>query len=235
LQLLQSPAVREKLVAKALDNRSDLKAQRLRHQISEAQLTKAKQDLLPQLDLTLVVGRNAQELGDGFGNYTGSVRGDLRGNDATGILKLTYPIGNTSAKGALDAASLEQQTSTITTDDKARTISVQVDTDASTVLRWLQEVDKASQAVDHYSPAIKNAERAEDKLLDNPGTIFNLMDLEDKYTEAFLNQLASWQELGKAIAQLRFQTGTLIKPVGDSEDQWELEALTTIPGIDGNP
>ena len=225
-QLEQQP-MEDKWVATAIERRLDVQAQKLRQQASAIQLAKARQDLQPQLDLGLNLGYNGQELGNDFNNYFDSLAGDERGTTTSATLTLSYPLGNNIAKGSLDIADVTHQSAVITTNNQIRTTSVQVGVDAGIVMRRLQESVEAKKAVESYFPAYEQSYR---RLLESPSTLFVLIDVEEKLTEAFVNQVNTLQELGKAIAKLRFETGTILVP-GD-EENLILANMTTLPNME---
>jgi outer membrane protein TolC len=232
LARLEQQPMQDKWVTKALEKRLDIRAAKLKQEASAVKLAKARQDVLPQLDFGLNAGRNAIELGDGYNRYVDALSSDTRGTDVGVSLTFVYPLGNNLAKGQRDLANATHNINVITTNDLMRTISVQVGVDAGALMRRLKEAVEALQAVKLYGIALeKSYSKSRDSLLDDPNTIFNLMDLDEKLTEASNNLVNSLQELAKAIAQLRFQTGTLL--IGGSMDTEKLELgeLSKIPGM----
>ena len=231
LAALKQQPMLEKWTADALEKRLDLQAAKLRLEADSAKLAKARRDMLPTLDLGFNLGRNAVELGDGFEPYVDSLTAEARGTSAGATLTLRYPLGNHIAKGSRDLANASYQTNLIRTNDLSRQISVQVGVDGGMLMRRLQEAVAADRGVQSYIPALDiQYKQASRNLLENPLVMFDLLDLEDKLTEALNNQMDSILELAKSIAQLRHNTGTLIT-VNGSEKGITLNDMTSLPGM----
>jgi hypothetical protein len=108
---------------------------------------------------------------------------------------------------------------------------VQVGVNGGMLMRRLEEAVAAEQGVQSYIPALEiQYKQASRNLLENPLVLFDLLDLEDKLTEALNNQMDSLLELAKSIAQLRHNTGTLIT-VNESEKGITLNDMTSLPGM----
>jgi outer membrane protein len=232
LRRLQAQPMKEQWVQQALQNRFDIQAQQLRLQTSANGLAKARQDLLPQLDLSLSYTDSGEELGDQFSNYFGPITNDPRGRTTGATLTLTYPLGNNAAKGSLDAANVNYKNAVITTDNQSRTVSLQVDADEGKLMSRLQEVDKNRQTLKAYEESLTDYYQSINSLAENPSTLFDLIDLERDFSQATNEHLESLLALAKAVAQLRFQTGTLLVQVGQSNDNWDLANMATLPGLE---
>lgn len=231
LAALKQQPMMDKWTAEALEKRLDLQAAKLRLEADATKLAKARRDMLPTLNLGLNLGRNALELGDGFKPYVDSLSSEARGTRAGATLTLSYPLGNNIAKGSRDLANASYQTSLIRTNDLSRQISVQVGVNGGMLMRRLQEAVAAEQGVQSYIPALEiQYKQASRNLLENPLVMFDLLDLEDKLTEALNNQMDSLLELAKSIAQLRHNTGTLIT-INESEKGITLNDMISLPGM----
>lgn len=232
LRRLQAQPMKEQWVQQALQNRFDIQAQQLRLKASANNLAKARQDLLPQLDLDLNYSNLGEESGDKLNNYFGSITNDPQGRTTGATLTLTYPLGNNTAKGSLDAANVNYKSAVITTDNQSRTVSLQVDTDEGKLMSRLQEVAKNKQVLEAYEESLENYYKSITPLAKNPSALFNLIELEKDFSQATNEHLESLLGLAKAIAQLRFQTGTLLVQVGQSNDNWDLANMATLPGLE---
>lgn len=230
LATLERQPMQDKWKAVALEKRFDIQATKLKQEASATNLAKARRDVLPQLDLGLSYGYNGIELGDGFERYTDSLTSDTRGADWGATLTLTYPLGNNFAQGNRDLANAAHQMSLIQTKNLVREIGVNVEVDAGVLMRRLKVAVEAGKAVDSYSPALKQFEHAHQSLVSDPHTIFSLLDIEERLTEAEIRLVDSLQQLAKAIAQLRFKTGTLIAG-GEFGKNINISDLTTLPGM----
>jgi hypothetical protein len=92
---------------------------------------------------------------------------------------------------------------------------------------------QAKQTVDSYLPSIQNLKNID--LKSNPRAIFDLIALEKRVNEAEASpaeeensHINSLRELAKAIAQLRFDTGTMVID-GEIGRFIKLHDFTTLP------
>ncbi len=232
LAKLEQQPMQDEWVAIAKEKRLDILAAKLNQEASAVKLAKMRRDVLPKLDLALKAGRNAIELGDGYGRYVDALNSDIRGTDVGATLTFLYPLGNNLAKGQRDLANATHKIDVIKTNDLMRTIGVQVGINTGTLKRRLKESVKALQAVELYSSTLEESyNSSRNRLLDDPHIIFNMLDLDEKLTKANNDLVTSLQELAKVIAQLRFQTGTIL--IGGSMDTEELKLgeLSKLPGM----
>jgi outer membrane protein len=229
LKQQQMPA---KWLAEAKKNRLDIRAAKLNQEASAVNLAKARQDVLPQLNFGLQAGRNATELGDGYSHYTGALHGKPRGTDVGAMLTFSYPLGNNAAEGQRDSANAAHRINVINTNNLIRTISVQVKVDGETLKRRLKESVEAFKAVKLYESALKKSyNSSRNRLLHDPHIIFKLIDIDERVTGANNDFNASLQELAKAIAQLRYQTGTVFTDQSMDAKTLRLGNMSKIPSL----
>jgi len=232
LAKLEQQHILNKWVATAIENRLDIQAAKLNQEASAVQLAKARQDVLPQLNFGLHAGRNAIELGDGYNRYVDALNSDIRGTDAGATLTFSYPLGNNFAEGQRDLANATHSLSVINTNDLIRTIPVLIGIDAGGLKARLKEAVAAKKSVENYESSLRGRYNSmRNRFFEDPNAFFNLMDTEEKLTEASNNLVNSLLGLAKAIAKLRFQTGTIF--IGGSMDTYELELgeLSEIPSL----
>ncbi len=231
LAKLEQRPMSAKWVALALEKRHDLQATKLTQEASATQLAKARKDTLPRLNLGLNYGYNARELGNGFNHYVGSFTNDMRGANAGATLTFSYPLGNDVAEGSRDRANATHRVNVIGTNNLARTIAVQVDTTAGVVMSRLKQSVETRKAIDYYSPAIKQIQPTLKRLGENPSKVFNVLDLEEKATEAVLAFIDSLEKFSNAIVELRFQTGTILVPDEENENTLTLGNMAELPAM----
>jgi outer membrane protein TolC len=232
LAKLKQRTMQNEWVAIAKEKRLDIQAAKLTQEASAVKLAKMRRDVLPKLDLALMAGRNSIELGDGYGRYVDALSADTRGTDVGATLTFLYPLGNNLAKGKRDLANATHKLDVIKTNDLMRTIGVQIGIDTGALMRRLKETVEALQAVKLYGSALeKNYNRSRNRLLEDPHIIFNMLDLDEKLTKANNDLVTSLQELAKAIAKLRFQTGTILISGSMDTEELELGKMSKLPGI----
>jgi outer membrane protein len=232
IQLEQHP-MQAKWQKIAMDKRFDLQASKLQQQSAMTKLTKARQDILPQLDAGLNYSYNSLEFGNGLDRY--SFTSDMRGNDTMVSLNFIYPLGNDTAKGQRDLASATYQIQTSQVNNLIRTIYLQIDTATTELMGRLKAVEGARKAIETYLPSVEKLKQANQNLAVNPGAIVNLIELEDRLNQAGLDYIDALLGLAQAVTELRFQTGTLITPSQTEAQTITLEDnLTKLPGIQNN-
>lgn len=214
----------------ALDKRLDLQSSKLQQQSAMTLLIKARQDILPQLNAGLNYNYNSLEWGDGLEHYT--FTSDRRGNDTMVNLTFSYPLGNDVAKGQRDLASASYQIQTSQVNNLIRTIYLQIDTATTELMSQLKAVVETRKAVETYLPSLEQLAQMKQDLANDPATIMNLVELEDRLNKAGLDYTDALLGLSKAVIDLRFQTGTLIAPSQTGERELILEDnLNSLPGI----
>jgi len=223
----------QKWVASALEKRFDLQAAKLAEQAGTVMLAKARQDILPQLDLKLDTGRTAFKYGNSFDNYTESLSepGDSRGTDLSVSLNFKYLLGNNYAQSSLSSANLSHQQSLIQLNEVIRTVRLEVVQSVSTLLSSLRTVEKTQEVVTKgYEPALEEYKKSQPSLVTEPNALFNLMDIEKDLVAATIYRNQAVLELAKIIATLRHQTGELIE-VEPSTNVASLKNITMLPDL----
>lgn len=196
-------------------------------------LAKARQDILPQLDLKLDTGRTAFKYGNSFDNYTESLSepGDSRGTDLSVSLNFKYLLGNNYAQSSLSSANLSHQQSLIQLNEVIRTVRLEVVQSVSTLLSSLRTVEKTQEVVTKgYEPALEEYKKSQPSLVTEPNALFNLMDIEKDLVAATIYRNQAVLELAKIIATLRHQTGELIE-VEPSTNVASLKNITMLPDL----
>jgi outer membrane protein TolC len=202
----------QKWIAGGLEKRFDLQAAKLSEQAAATKLAKARQDVLPKLDLGLTAGRGAIEVGDSFSKFKDSLSpptADKRGGDLTVALNLAYPLGNHVAKGQLGVATATHQQSLLQFNEALRGARLQIAMSIGSLANGLQSVEKARQAVAGYEPALEKYKGGQG-IVSDPVIIFNLIDLEKDLVDAITRYIKSLLDLAKTLVSLRHQTGILI-------------------------
>ncbi len=219
--------INKKWIAYSLDNRLDLKATKLRLDASNVLLKQAKQDVLPRLDVKLGVGYNGFKTGNEFNNYTDSFYENMRGLNSSASLNFSYPIGNNVAEGREDLQQSAYQQSLIKNNEKQRLISLAVNKEIINVYGRLQKAIQIRKTTQLYKQSVTELQKKPSFLKDTV-KLLSLMELENKFINSLLDSSVAFADLLKAVAQSRFQTGTLL--VVDSEsNRVSLDDITTLP------
>ena len=206
----------------ALQNRLDLQAAKLRQQASAALLEKARRDLNPQLDLTLSAGYLGLVEGESGSDYFNSLNKNVPGPNTSAMLNFSYPLGNNLARGQVALHNALNQQSLIARNELQRGITVKIGVLAGTLQSGLESVAKTAETADFYERSMKAMLDADEL---NSSDLF---ELEDKLMSAATKEIEAIRGLAKTIAEIRFDTGTLIVP-GEEVSRVQLTDLTQLP------
>ena len=124
-------------------------------------------------------------------------------------LTLDYekPLGNNSAKGRLAAREAEHRTRVIETGDLRRQVRLNVARTASALIETIGRL-KQTQSASQYDDQTITAELV--RFRAGEATLINTITTEQQATETDLSLIAAQQAVANLLAQLRFESGTLI-------------------------
>jgi outer membrane protein TolC len=194
----------------ALTDRPEVKAARIGEAISELDLRKARNDLLPQLDLTAGWGYTGH--GPSFARAGRTVL-DGHYYDFDVSLQYSWSIGNRAAGSRHDRAELDKARSARTVEDVEQTVQ-------SDVRIALQQLDNAAR---RYRQALENQALQRRKLdlaraayeAGKPGfTLFFLIQFEDDLRNAAFLLNSTIVEYLKALTDLRRAEGSILRVRG---------------------
>jgi len=204
---LSAEQLNKNWVAQAMEHRADLKAINLRQEANNVLVKKYTRDLMPQLDVSLNAGYQGLSEGASASTFGDSVYRNVPGPNLSGQLSFAYPLENNVQEGLLARQKALSRSTEVGMGQLERTISALVDVDVSLLTRRMTEKNMAEKAVAFYQPAVNElVERA----LKNAPTMLNLLEYEDRLVGAKISRLQVESALAKLIAEVRFQTGTLI-------------------------
>ena len=202
----------DRLYTAALANRKDLQADQLALESDTILTRKAERDLLPELNLTL--GNNRR------GWYDGSTTDDLLDafDDAdagyTVGLTLMVPFQNSTARGALRVQSAQRKRKELS----YRTSREQIYSDVTVAARALYQA--CAQLIQNREAETNYRQALSDEILSfrlDKSTILDVMDAQDRLNTALSSVASAEATVAKAIATLRYQTGTLFDTNGETE------------------
>lgn len=224
----------QKWVAIALEKRFNLQAAKLTEQAAAAMLAKARQDILPKVDLELSTGQsNLNYANNAYNNYTMRTHdlNDNHGAEATISLNFSYPLGNNNAQSVLNSAIATHQQNLIWVNEVMRNTRLEVIQSIGSLINNLRTVVKTQEVVTNgYEPALAEYEKSQPNLVTEPNALFTLMDIEKDLVVATINRNLAVLELAKMIVTLRHQTGVLIE-VDPSTNIASLKNVTKLPDL----
>lgn len=199
--------------------RRDLDAARKREEAAAILERYATTNLRSRLDLTAETYYTAlgevgpTELVDDNGNkFTqdfsfGDVIDRWVGPSVTLKLDLEKPLGNNAARGRLASAEADRRSRQIEAADLRRQIRLAVTRTVQTLAETVGRLQQVQAAVGYYGETIKSEIS---RFRASEATLINTIQTEQQATEAELQLIAAQQEVANLLAQLRFETGTLV-------------------------
>jgi outer membrane protein TolC len=215
-------------ITRALERRADLRAAQERRSAAEFLRKAAGNALKPQVDLLFTPSYSGLVQGGGAGSFFSPLYRNVPGASSVFSLALSWPTPNSRARGDLIQIEEAQQQSALFADLISRQIGANVPVALDAVARDAQQLDRATEAVRLFERAVENEEK---KLRAGTSTLIDVISQRDRLTAARQSRVSAHLALAIAVAQLRFQTGTLL-PNGDPRAV-ELSQLTTIPFQNG--
>lgn len=218
------------LLETARQQRADLKALHLLLEQQQTQLKLAKNNLKPQLDLRL------------FGSYGGSAMGNgvdrffraLTNNEGRQVqlgagLSFQFPLNNNLAEANLLRTQLQISDQQTLLGDQIRQIELDVSISYNNYLNSVQVVNKARQSLENYKTVFVNEQY---KFQQGLTTLLNLILMQERLTYSELDYVQARQQYAIALAQLRFETGTLFnsRNLGTTGQVIDASLFYSLPG-----
>ena len=217
----------EKIIKQALQNRADFLSAKKQEEADKILFEASKNNLLPQIDLKLNAGYEGLSENGNYADTLSALQNNVAGLNYSALLNYEIPVANNIAKGILSQKKAAYNQSIISKKELERNICSNVITALSDLNNGKLSLIKSEKAVLFYKKAVKNEEN---KLIMGISTIFDLISIEDKLINSALKVISSELKLNKALAYLRFETGSLILNK-QNYDSIGIEELTTIPFV----
>ena len=145
-------------------------------------------------------------------------------------LGLTFekPFGNNAARGRLAQSEARLRRDQIGAEDLRRNIRIAVVLTLNSLIEALERLHQTEETVRHYEDTIRaETRRFEAGQVDLVDTILT----EQQRTDSLLARIDARREVATLVAQLRFETGTLVAETGGIGAEVTLPALTTLPDL----
>lgn len=198
----------ERLVRSAIDARPDLDAQRKRELAGKLRVAAAANGLKPQLDFSVSIsyaglaeGASAVALDRVFFNGKAGPSGSIG-------LNLQWPFDNAQARGNLMTQSASLDAIAIRLREREAGVASNVTALAAALDRSAQQLTDSREAVKRYAAALQN-QLTRRRL--GSATLLDVISIEDRLTNALLNQVQLQLAYANAIANLRFEVGGLVR------------------------
>jgi outer membrane protein TolC len=225
LPSLPGPAVTERYVREALDRRLDRKAREAARKASEALLDGSRDAMRPKADLQLSAGYQGFTSGWGFKEYFTPLKPDGAPLTFSASFSVLLPTKNTAARGAFVAQEAIVRQNQVLVDE----LSVQVGGNVASVLADLRrdvlQHESAARAAELYAVALANDQV---RLKRGVTTVSNVILTRNYAVAAILNELTIRLNIIRSLVDLRFETGTILSGVDDTESV-DIEHIIGIP------
>jgi outer membrane protein len=190
----------------ALRNRPDLAAARLRRDAAGHTLRGARAELRPRLDLVARLGYTGIGLGSQADRLLTPFGSDHQGAQLQVGVSYDLPLGNHAARGQLERASAADARSAVVAGELERSADLAIATAGQTLRRTAESARLSEQAVRLFGAAVEGEMM---KFQMGTATLFEVIQAEDNRTSARLSWIEAQRRYALALAQLRFQAGTL--------------------------
>ena len=204
-----SPRIVQKFVNNAMNRRPDLIAAKLRVQSAEQILPAARNQLRPQLNLTLNTGYTGFLEGTGFGRPFGAAFNNVQGLNTYASLNFAFPPRNDVAIGQLAQADASYRQSILNETELKRNIASNVVTAITTLSNSIAALQKAREAVAYYRIAL---DQEQERFRLGLNSLVDVLTMEDRLTSALSGAVSAQQNYAVAIENLRLATGTIVDP-----------------------
>ncbi|MEP6668086.1 MAG: TolC family protein [Chthoniobacter sp.] len=218
-------APRQALASVAMENRADRLAAMKMQLSGKILVDAARINLRPQMGLQVRtsyagVGQDSQ-----YEQYWRAFDREV-GPSVSAALSFAWPLENNFARGQYEQSTSFYNTSLIQTDQLSRSIIASVVVDLSAVQLGRDQIDKALESSNDFEKAL---ETEREKLKLGNSTLINTIETEQNLTNALLQVISARQQYATAIAQLRFDTGTLVPHTVQSV--FSREDFVTLPPV----
>ena len=212
-------------IGEANKHRADLLSLAKQAQSQEILTYSAKNSLLPELDVSLQAGYSALANGGGTGNYFEALVHDPAGLNYMTGLTFQYPFGNHEAVGAMVQQRALWEQARLKTFNLRRKIGARIVRTLDDLRRSVGELRELREAVHNYSATLKDEK---ERLKMGMSTLNEIFVIEDRQEQSLLSLTQTQNELAANLANLLYESGTLIRAEG-TRYTVETDRLVTIP------
>ena len=196
------------LLKQALTNRNDLLAFQKEKEALIKQVRLAANNRNPELDLTGFVSYGGTNFGNGIDRAFSAITNKEGSNYTVGVrLNLSLPIRNQTARGNYLQQKTALDNQEIATDNLERNISLNVNIAVTNVENSASILKKAKETLSYSQEVFANEQI---KFKNGLTTLLNLILFQERLTFAELEYQQAQLQFAVAIANLRYETGTLV-------------------------
>ena len=204
--IANDPEAIQEYATQSLNNRSDYLASRERIAEAQAQLTAARNDTRPQLDLNFRTGYLGLAEGRTANQLLSSPFSGIKGMDTTAGITYSFATQNQVALGEARQAEATLHQARLRSSEIVRSMNFALKVAIDGVLNAKERVVRASDSVKSFEAALSGEQ---EKYRLGSGSVVNILSVEDRLTNALANQLQAQLAFALALTQLRLASGTL--------------------------
>jgi outer membrane protein TolC len=204
--IADDPVAIQEYLAQSLENRSDYLASRERISEAKAQLTAAKNQLRPQLDLSFTTGYLGLAEGRSGNQLLNSPFSGIQGMDSTVGLTYSFPAHNHTAEGETMQAEAALSQARLRSSEIVRSVNFALKVALEGVINAKERVVQAGESVKSFEVALSGEQ---EKYRLGSGSVVNILSVEDRLNSALANQLQTQLTFALALTQLRLASGSI--------------------------
>ncbi|MEM9822295.1 MAG: TolC family protein [Bacteroidota bacterium] len=192
----------------AHQHRADLKALVKSRDALEVLLSLAENNKKPQLDLTGFLTYGGADAGNSPHRFLSPFVNREGRNVQVGLgLNFLFPINNNFAEANLLNSKVAISDRQVILNNQIRNIELNVSIAFNNLQNAILALEKSAQSFRYYEEVFKNEQV---KFQNGLTTLLNLILFQERLTFAQLDYIQSQQQVAQSIANLRYETGTLL-------------------------
>ncbi len=217
----------ERLLEQTLQCRPDLLDLRNQRRAAARLTAGSRNDEKPQVDFTMSLGLAGLDENKEFGTFVTPFSKNVKGFHVVVGVQSELPLRNDRATGVRIQREVQEKKLAIQYGKAELDVKTGLDLAWSSVIDSIRQAECSSIAVTTYRQAVENEK---EKLANGMSTILDLITMEDRLTNALLSDIQAQVNLARAIASLRYETGTISRKEG-GRFVVDTEAFSSTPTI----
>ena len=201
------------IIKKALNNRSDYLKLTEQERRKKLLVKAAKNNTLPQINLNMGAGYTGLDEGDEVDCAGNAFSNNIKGLNYTVSLTFNHFIENSTAKSILFQKKSELKQIEILKQGLRKKISIEILIAIDRLKNSLKSLSTAEESVTYYKSTLNNEVK---KFKLGTATLFDLIQSEEKLTNSTLKLIEAKRNYAIAMAQLKYQTGSIVRKNGKS-------------------
>ena len=213
------------LIRRALNKRYDLKASKGKKKSANIMEEYYQDKLSPQLDMGMRLGYQGLKSGGSYNRMGDAFFASAPGKSWQISLTYNFPVENRASRGRWNAQKIQKHKQLVNNRELIRTIRSNIHTELARIRKLKQELTSSKETVDSYKQTVSNQFT---KYKMGMATQNDLIDTQDKLTDAVLAYLSTQNNYASSLIQLRFYLSSLVNFKND-QARVEMSNLVNLP------